>query len=54
MDQAKNGGWAKIMNEPAVQKVIQEQNAKDQIERDIETEQRGKIGEIEKVIIPAR
>ena len=42
------------MNEPAVQKVIQEQNAKDQIERDIETEQRGKIGEIQKVIIPAR
>ena len=54
MDQAKNGGWAKIMNEKAVQDVIQEQNAKDQVERDIETEQRDRIGEIQKVIIPAR
>ena len=54
MNQAKNGGWAKIMTDPYVQTVIDKQSGIKKEQRDRKTDQIGGVPEIQQVILPTR
>ena len=54
LNQAKNGGWAKIMTDPYVKTVIEKQSGIKKEQRDRKTDQIGGVPEIKQVILPYR